>query len=395
MVVAMRILTVCQFFESAHGGGIVVARLLRRLLEERGHRVDVLCLEGGDDPQPGTIYRLKAPPFLSRNLTRQFLLFLNNRYLDRWFTRQVDTLGFKAGSHDVIHCQDFLGVGIAQHLAALIGAQWGVTLHEFLPRRMSQTVSAAWLGRLLETTCQWRDRELLSAYRSCTWLAGVSKAVSRSASQFLETWHCRVETVYNAYTPQFLVPTSPITRLDQSTRFLYVGRLSPEKGVDLLLDAFRQLPGADTLTLIGLPGSLQRAAERAAAADTRIRLSPPIRYEEMAAQYQAHDVVCCPARWEEPFGLTTLEARACGRVVVGMRRGGIPEILEGYGRSILLEGTPGSRENTVIQLRDALLQARALKSVELDEPFERLFLRQFSGESFLSSYERLYAMRRY
>jgi glycosyltransferase involved in cell wall biosynthesis len=35
----------------------------------------------------------------------------------------------------------------------------------------------------------------------------------------------------------------------------------------------------------------------------------------MAAHYQQHHVVCCPAMWEEPFGLTTLEARACRRVI--------------------------------------------------------------------------------
>jgi glycosyltransferase involved in cell wall biosynthesis len=391
----MRILTVCQFYESRHGGGIVVARLLRRLMEDRGHRVDVLCLEGGDDPQPGRVFRLKPLPWIGRDFARQLLLFLNNRAFDRWFVNQLPGLGFESGQYDVVHCQDFLSVGVCEAVARLTGAQWGVTLHEFLPRQMSKTSDSPWLGKLLENACQRRDRQLLPAYQSTTWLAGVSKAVSRSAEFFVGTWRCKVETVYNAYTSSFSPPTRRFPNAGEPLKFLYVGRLSPEKGVDLLLEAFARHPEQDTLSLVGLDGALKPMVLQHVAKDPRIRLLPPQPYEAMAAVYQDHDVVCCPASWEEPFGLTTLEARACGRGVVATRRGGIPEILEGYPRAELIEAGKRSREEMVIALTLALGRSRHTAAADLDAAAEAKFMNRFSTETFVRGYERLYGIVRY
>lgn len=391
----MRILTVCQFYESSHGGGIIVARLLREWMEKSGHRVDVLCLEGGDDPQPGSVFRLKPLPWVKRDLARQLLLFLNNRAFDRWFVNQLPGLGFEAGQYDVVHCQDFLSVGIAQAVAQRTTAQWGITLHEFLPRQMAKTTASPRLGRLLERACQRRDRQLLEAYQSTTWIAGVSKAVSRSAEKFVGTWRCKVETVYNPYTPNFAPPTRGFPKADEPLKFLYVGRLSPEKGVDILLDAFARHSGKDTLSLVGLDGALKPLVVERAGRDPRIRLLPPQRYEAMAAVYQDHDVVCCPATWEEPFGLTTLEARACGRGVLATRSGGIPEILEGYPRAQVLELAGKSREERIAELTAGIGRAREVSAIETDSATEAKFLQRFSPENFARGYQRLYGIVRY
>lgn len=37
-------------------------------------------------------------------------------------------------------------------------------------------------------------------------------------------------------------------------------------------------------------------------------------------------IVVVPSRWDEPFGLTALEAMACGAVLIATRRGGLPEV---------------------------------------------------------------------
>ena len=382
---------VCHFFESAHGGGIIVARLLRRLMEERGHRVDVLCLAGGDEPQPGTVYRLAALPLLGRDLARKFLLFLNNGLFDRWFLRQAAGFRFKPGQYDVIHCQDFLGVRMARSLATRTGASWGVTLHEYLPRQMGTTVPSPALARFLDSACHWRDRELLPDYRAANWLVGVSRALSEAASAFVGPSGPAVRTVHNAFTPVFTAPrASGPASASAPCRFLYVGRLSPEKGVDLLIEAFRRHPGNDSLSILGLDGALRRLVEREAAHDARIRLLPPARYEEMARHYREHDVVCCPAMWEEPFGLTTLEARACGRVVVGTRRGGIPEILEGYARAVLVESRDRTREAIVTDLAAAMDLALALRGTPVSDVSEASFLRHFGTQAFADQYEQIY-----
>ena len=92
-----------------------------------------------------------------------------------------------------------------------------------------------------------------------------------------------------------------------------IGRLHTQKGFDLLIEAFRDLPGQDIALHIHGTG-LQEATLRAlAAGDSRIHFfghgDAPDRI------MQAVDIVAMPSRWEA-FGLVVLEARAAppGRV---------------------------------------------------------------------------------
>jgi glycosyltransferase involved in cell wall biosynthesis len=48
---------------------------------------------------------------------------------------------------------------------------------------------------------------------------------------------------------------------------------------------------------------------------------------DLPALYRAHDVLVFPSVWQEPFGLTQIEAMACGLPVIGTGTGGSDEIL--------------------------------------------------------------------
>jgi glycogen(starch) synthase len=113
-------------------------------------------------------------------------------------------------------------------------------------------------------------------------------------------------------------------------RLLFVGRLDPDKGAPTAVEALAQLPGPATLDVVG-PGSASQRRELDSMVD-RLGLSGRVRFSalpraQLARRYQEADVLLFPSRWEEPFGLTPLEAMACGTPVVGTCLGGAAEYL--------------------------------------------------------------------
>jgi glycosyltransferase involved in cell wall biosynthesis len=98
---------------------------------------------------------------------------------------------------------------------------------------------------------------------------------------------------------------------------LFVGRLVPEKGVALLLEAWRGLGADATLVLVG-DGPLGDAAR--AAAPFGVRWLGPLRREQLPVAYASAAFALLPsiptARFREPWGLVCNEAMHQGRTVV-------------------------------------------------------------------------------
>jgi glycosyltransferase involved in cell wall biosynthesis len=108
--------------------------------------------------------------------------------------------------------------------------------------------------------------------------------------------------------------------------FLFVGRLSPEKGIGLLLDAWQMggLGSSSTLTIVG-DGPESDRARHAAAQDPSIRvlgLRPP---GEVAQLMRAGAVVVVPSVGHEADPLVILEAQAHGRPVIAFDVGSVRE----------------------------------------------------------------------
>jgi glycosyltransferase involved in cell wall biosynthesis len=123
--------------------------------------------------------------------------------------------------------------------------------------------------------------------------------------------------------PNFVYPAAPGGARQQ--RVLYVGRLTDDKGVDLLLQAWRALsPAGWTLELLG-EGPLHEAGERTddsvnflgwRAAPEVLRLVAESRYLVMAS------------RWYETFGMVLLEAFAAATPVIVPGHGAMAEIVD-------------------------------------------------------------------
>lgn len=106
-------------------------------------------------------------------------------------------------------------------------------------------------------------------------------------------------------------------------RLLYVGRLDERKGVLTAVDALAELSEGYTLQLVGRgdaePAILERAAQRQVLDRISIQALPR---SELAAVYRDADALLFTSEWDEPFGLTPIEAMACGTPVIGTATGG-------------------------------------------------------------------------
>ncbi len=120
-------------------------------------------------------------------------------------------------------------------------------------------------------------------------------------------------------------------RMPGHTRVLAAGRLVPRKGFDDLIHAVALLPGTELVVLGGSGAEAddpeaRRLLDLAAQLDVSHRVNFPgaVAPERMPEWYRSADVVACTP-WYEPFGLTPLEAMACGVPVVTYAVGGLRE----------------------------------------------------------------------
>jgi glycosyltransferase involved in cell wall biosynthesis len=103
---------------------------------------------------------------------------------------------------------------------------------------------------------------------------------------------------------------APGHRDGRECSFLYVGRLDPEKGLDVLLRAFDRVRGE--LVVVG--GGSEEAALRAQASQ-RVRFVGELNRDEVVRHYAAADVFVLPSR-SEPWGMVLNEAAAAGLPLV-------------------------------------------------------------------------------
>jgi glycosyltransferase involved in cell wall biosynthesis len=130
--------------------------------------------------------------------------------------------------------------------------------------------------------------------------------------------------------PHFLdVPIEPRPNVLEDGYFLFLGRLSPEKGLFQLLQGWRLLKSGLARLVIAGEGPERRRLENVCREhglkNVEFRGFVPAR--DQNALWEGARALIVPSIWEEPFGLVVLEAWAHGRPALIANRGGLPEIV--------------------------------------------------------------------
>lgn len=120
--------------------------------------------------------------------------------------------------------------------------------------------------------------------------------------------------------------------------FLYVGRLSHEKGVNYLIDAFSKVPSEIKLRIVGTGVEKEKLEKQAEKLNlNNIEFVGRKSGDELLKEYQNCIATILPCNWFENFPTTILESFACSKPVIGSNLGGIPETVRTDETGILVE----------------------------------------------------------
>ncbi|WP_292764981.1 glycosyltransferase [Microbacterium sp. UBA3486] len=151
-------------------------------------------------------------------------------------------------------------------------------------------------------------------------------------------------------------PVSPRPRTDGPLRVLYIGRLSPRKGPDLVIEAASRLHAAGRAVDVTLLGAVFEGYEwfeaelRAQAADAGVSVDFAGFHTDIWPFLERTDVLLVPSRIDEPFGNTAVEGILALRPVIASDSSGLREAAGGYGTAQLV--TAGDPDSIATALTD-------------------------------------------
>lgn len=160
---------------------------------------------------------------------------------------------------------------------------------------------------------------------------------------------------------------------------LFVGRLMPEKGAHLAIEVAQQLD----MPLI-LAAKLERMSQNyfrdyiEPGLSERIRWIGEVDEEERNRLMSGALCLLHPITWREPFGLTLIEAMACGCPVVALNRGSIPELVKSGETGFVVEDV------------ESMVDAVGMLGTINRSACRAYVLEQFSVTNMADGYEKIY-----
>jgi glycosyltransferase involved in cell wall biosynthesis len=221
----------------------------------------------------------------------------------------------------------------------------------------------------------WAHNELFASYSRgelrrligmCDHVVCVSRFLADRVCQRLGRDDARVHGVVNGVDVERFRPAATPPAGDPIV--LFVGRVVPEKGPHLLIEAAKKVQASGRRMVTRIVGSVgfdpnidqtpyeRELRQQAAPLGELVQFHPAVDRHRVLAEYQSASIFCAPSCWDEPCSLTVPEAMACGLPTLASRRGGLTEA--GGDAAIYFDPTNAN------QLADRLIEL-------LDDPARR------------------------
>jgi glycosyltransferase involved in cell wall biosynthesis len=187
-----------------------------------------------------------------------------------------------------------------------------------------------------------------------------------------------VRTIYHGV-PEDLLRPLPVT----PSYLAFLGRIAPEKGVDQAI----KIAGR-----AGLPIKIAAKIDKADVEyfETQIRSLFDLPHVEYIGEIADKDKseflsgaigLVMPINWPEPFGLSMIEAMACGTPVVAYNRGSVPEVVE--------DGLTGFVVEDELSATDAVRRLPQLSRAGVRARFDQRFTARVMAKEYLATYRSL------
>ncbi len=155
-------------------------------------------------------------------------------------------------------------------------------------------------------------------------------------------------------------PNSPFSFKEGKIRLVFAGRIQPEKGPDIAVEAVAQLQKTRPNTTIyldiigkgnsGFEESLKMLSNRLGISD-RVNFLGKLQPEDVLRLFQQYDALLFTSRWREPFGRVIIEAMAQGLPVIAANNGAAPEIIsDGENGLLIPPDSPEALANAINSL---------------------------------------------
>jgi glycosyltransferase involved in cell wall biosynthesis len=146
----------------------------------------------------------------------------------------------------------------------------------------------------------------------------------------------------------------PGAQVASAPTVLFLANLQVRKGILVLLEAFERVAAEvpESRLLVAGDGEDEAAVRDVVAASRhrdRIELLGRLGRADAAEAMRSTDVYCLPS-FSEPFGISALEAMACGRPVVGTNVGGLGHLIRPEGGRAVPAGDPDALASALIEL---------------------------------------------